>query len=219
MADVRLLTEEPDQRNVLRRAWPHLREHRRAMATGVGVNLLSTLSLTLVPVVIGRAVDELLAGDRAGLLTAAAVVLVLVIARMLLLRWSEVLLTRAGEKVVHGLRDLVVERLSRTSLRFLEAHRGGDLLQRATVEVAELATFVRSQLPDLISLAGFLVFSTIVLLTSSWPMFLLLLVVFAPPMWLLGRVFRRAADGEDGPCYYASGPLNIPAGTEPTLKY
>ena len=194
MADVRLLTEEPDQRHVLRRAWPHLRQHRRAMAAGVGVNLLSTLSLTLVPVVIGRAVDELLDGDRTGLLVAAAVVLVLVIARMVLLRWSELLLTRAGEKVVHGLRDLVVERLSRTPLRFLEAHRGGDLLQRATVEIAELAAFVRGQLPDLISLGGFLIFSTIVLLTSSWPMFLLLLVVFAPPMWLLGRAFRRAAE-------------------------
>lgn len=48
MADVRLLTEEPDQRHVLRRAWPHLREHRRAMVAAIAVNLLSTLSLTLV---------------------------------------------------------------------------------------------------------------------------------------------------------------------------
>ena len=28
MADVRMLTEEPDQRHVLRRMWPHLRPHR-----------------------------------------------------------------------------------------------------------------------------------------------------------------------------------------------
>ncbi|MFF5078186.1 ABC transporter ATP-binding protein [Actinoplanes sp. NPDC000266] len=193
MADVRLLTEEPDQRHVLRRVWPHLREHRRAMAAAIAVNLLSTLSLTLVPLVIGRAVDELLDGDRTGLLVTAGVVLGLVVARTVLLRWSELLLTRVGEKVVHSLRDLVVERLGNTSLRFLEAHRGGDLLQRATVEIAELATFVRSQLPDLISLGGYLVFSVIVLLSSSWQLFGLLVLVFGPPMWFISRRFRRAA--------------------------
>ncbi|XVU29840.1 ABC transporter ATP-binding protein [Actinoplanes sp. CA-054009] len=193
MADVRLLTEEPDQRHVLRRAWPHLREHRRAMAAAIAVNLLSTLSLTLVPLMIGRAVDELLDGDRTGLLVTAGVVLGLVVARTVLLRWSELLLTRVGEKVVHSLRDLVVERLGNTSLRFLEAHRGGDLLQRATVEIAELATFVRSQLPDLISLGGYLLFSVIVLLSSSWQLFGLLVLVFGPPMWFISRRFRRAA--------------------------
>ncbi|GAA0469915.1 multidrug ABC transporter ATP-binding protein [Paractinoplanes deccanensis] len=193
MADVRLLTEEPDQRHVLRRAWPHLREHRRAMVAAIAVNLLSTLSLTLVPVMIGRAVDELLDGDRTGLLVTAGVVLGLVVVRTVLLRWSELLLTRVGEKVVHSLRDLVVERLGTTSLRFLEAHRGGDLLQRATVEIAELATFVRSQLPDLISLGGYLLFSVIVLLASSWQLFGLLVLVFGPPMWWISRRFRRAA--------------------------
>ncbi|MFD0523178.1 ABC transporter transmembrane domain-containing protein [Paractinoplanes durhamensis] len=194
MADVRLLAEEPDQRHVLRRAWPYLRRHRAAIGAAVTVNLLATLALTLVPVVIGRAVDELIDGDRTGLLTAAAVVFGLVIVRTLLLRWSELLLVRAGEKVVHDLRDLVVERLGGTPLRFLEAHRGGDLLQRATVEIADLAAFVRGQLPDLISLAGYVVFATVVLLTSSWQLLTLLLVVFAPPMWLLTRIVRRTAE-------------------------
>ncbi|MFC4065295.1 ABC transporter ATP-binding protein [Actinoplanes subglobosus] len=194
MAEIRMLTEEPDQRNVLRRTWPYLRRHRAAMAAAVTVNLLATLALTLIPVVIGRAVDELRAGDRDGLLRLAAAALVLVVARTILLRWSEVLLVRAGERVVHDLRDLVVERFGGTPLRFLEAHRGGDLLQRSTVEVAELAAFVRGQLPDMISLGGYLVFSTIVLVTSSWQLFGLLVLVFAPPMWWLARIVRRAAE-------------------------
>lgn len=189
-----MLTEEPDQRHVLRRAWPLLRRHRAGTAGAVAVNLAATLALTLVPVVIGRAVDRLLDHDRTGLLVAGAAVLVLVVARTLLLRWSELLLTRAGERVVHDLRDLVVDRLGRTPLRFLEAHRSGDLLQRSTVEIAELAAFVRGQLPDLISLGGYVVFSTVVLLASSWQLSALLVVVFGPPMWLLGRIVRRAAE-------------------------
>nr|BFE55948.1 hypothetical protein GCM10020063_004740 [Dactylosporangium thailandense] len=194
MADVRRLAEEPDLRRVLRRAWPHLREHRGIVAAGIAVNLVSTLALTLVPVLIGRAVDRLLDHDRHGLLVTAGAVLGLVVARTLLLRWSELLLTRAGERVVQGLRDLVVERLGATPLRFLEAHRGGDLLRRATVEIAELATFVRSQLPDLISLGGYLVFTALVLVGSSWSLFVVLLVVFGPPMWWITRRFRAAAE-------------------------
>ncbi|WP_433077272.1 ABC transporter ATP-binding protein [Dactylosporangium sp. CA-052675] len=194
MADVRRLAEEPDLRRVLRRAWPHLRAHRGIVAAGIAVNLVSTLALTLVPVLIGRAVDRLLDHDRPGLLVTAGAVLGLVVARTLLLRWSELLLTRAGERVVQGLRDLVVQRLAAAPLRFLEAHRGGDLLRRATVEIAELATFVRSQLPDLISLGGYLVCTALVLVGSSWSLFVVLLVVFAPPMWWITRRFRRAAE-------------------------
>ncbi|WP_433047019.1 ABC transporter ATP-binding protein [Dactylosporangium sp. CS-033363] len=194
MADVRMLAEEPDLRHVLRRAWPHLRAHKGAVAAGVAVNLVSTLALTLIPVLIGRAVDRLLDHDRHGLLVTAGTVLGLVVARTILLRWSEVLLTRAGERVVQGLRDLVVRRLGETPLRFLEAHRGGDLLRRATVEIAELATFVRSQLPDLISLGGYLVFTAIVLISSSWELSGVLLLVFGPPMWWITRRFRRAAE-------------------------
>ncbi|MET7425502.1 ABC transporter ATP-binding protein [Dactylosporangium sp. NPDC005555] len=194
MADVPRLSDEPDQRRVLRRAWPHLRPHRVTLGVAVAVNLLSTLAFTLVPVAIGGAVDAILARDRDRLLWLAGGVIGLVIARMLLLRLAEVLLVRAGERVVRDLRDLAVERLSTAPLRFVETHRGGDLLHRVTVEIADLAAFVRGQVPDLISLTGYVVFSTVVLLVYSWPLALLLAALFVPMMWLLGRRFRAAAE-------------------------
>ena len=87
-----------------------------------------------------------------------------------------------------------MERLSVAPLRFVEAHRGGDLLRRVTVEIADLAAFVRGQVPDVISLTGYVAFSTAVLLLYSWQLTLLLAVIFAPLMWLLGRRFRVAAE-------------------------
>jgi ATP-binding cassette subfamily B protein len=194
MPDVDLLCAEPDQRHILRRVWPYLRPHRKQITVAVAVNLLSTLAFTLLPVIIGAAVDAIIGGDRTVLIRLAAAAIVAVVARMVLLRWAEVLLVQAGERVVRDLRDRAVERLSVAPLRFVETHRGGDLLQRVTVEVADLAAFVRGQVPDVISLTGYVTFSTTVLLIYSWQLALLLSVIFAPLMWLLGRRFRASAE-------------------------
>ncbi|GAA4964828.1 ABC transporter ATP-binding protein [Actinoplanes utahensis] len=216
MAEIRMLNEEPELRGVLRRVWPYLRPHRRLLTAGVTVNLLSTLALSLVPAVVGRATDALLDLDRDRLLQLCALLFVLVIARMVLLRQAEILLVRLGERVVRDLRDRAVERLAAAPLRFLETHRGGDLLQRVTVEVAELAAFVRQQIPDLISLTGYVVFTAVVLFTSSWQLASLLVVLFAPAMWLIGRRFRRAAG--DAYAGEAAAEAQVTAAVRETLE-
>ena len=76
----RLLADVPDQKHVLRRAWPHLRHRRAALARAVAVNLASAAAFALVPVLIGRVVDRLLAGDRTGMLALCGGVLALVLA-------------------------------------------------------------------------------------------------------------------------------------------
>ncbi|MCP2163247.1 ABC transporter ATP-binding protein [Goodfellowiella coeruleoviolacea] len=193
MADTSVLSPAPSQRHLRRRAWPHLRPDRWLIAGAVAVTTLSTLTLALIPPVIGWATDLVLAGDRTGMLRAAGLALALALARMLLLRHSEILLVRAGERVVRRLRDLVAERLATASLRFVEAQRSGELLRRATSEIADLAGFVRSDLPDLLAVVGYLVFAVVVLLCYSVPLTLLLAVVFLPAtVWLL-RSFATAA--------------------------
>jgi ABC-type bacteriocin/lantibiotic exporter with double-glycine peptidase domain len=194
MAEVRLLAEEADQRHVLRRAWPHLRPHRDLVTAAVAVNLLATLAAAGVPVLVGLAVDAILAGRRTALLSLAGAAIGLVVGRMLLTRSAELMLVRAGEQVMKDLRDAAAERLSAAPLRFLEAHRAGDLLRRLTVEIADLDAFVRGQLPDVISLTGYVAFSTTVLLIYSAPLTLLLAAVFVPLMWLIGRRVRAAAE-------------------------
>ncbi|MBB4685794.1 ABC transporter ATP-binding protein [Amycolatopsis jiangsuensis] len=188
-----VLEEAPSQQHLRARAWPYLRPHRRLIVLAIVVTALSTLALALIPPAIGWVTDVVLAGDRAGMLWAALAVLGLAVARMALLRASEILLVRAGERVVRQLRELVVERLAATALRFLERHRTGDLLRRVTSEMSDLAGFVRSDLPDLLAVVGYLVFSTIVLLLYSVPLTLVLALVFLPAtVWLL-RSFKRAA--------------------------
>lgn len=193
LADVPVLSESPVQSGVLRRAWPHLRPHRGSIAFAITLSLLATLSMTLLPPVVGWAIDQVEEGDSRGLYIAAAVFAALVTGRMVLLRTAELWLARAGERVVRALRETAVARLATAPLRFLEAQRSGDLLRRTTSEIADLASFVRSDLPDLLAAVGYLVFTTTVLLFYSWQLTLVLVLVFLPPAVLAMRWFQRGA--------------------------
>ncbi|MFI5653459.1 ABC transporter ATP-binding protein [Streptomyces anulatus] len=194
MAEHQRLTATPDQRRVLRRAWPHMRPERRGITLALLAGAAATATTVAVPAVIGAGVDQILARDRSGLFTAVAALTVLALLRLILFRQSELLLIAVGERVVRTLRELAVTRLSRAPLRFLEAHPSGDLLRRTTTEIADLANFVRSQLPDVLTVAAYLLFTTVLLLTYSPLLTLALALVFVPAIVCVLRLFKKAAN-------------------------
>ncbi|SDI07891.1 ABC-type multidrug transport system, ATPase and permease component [Sinosporangium album] len=207
MAEVQLLSDEPAQRGVLRAAWPHLRPHRRRVASALVFSLAESAALVAIAPVIATAVQALVDGDRDRFLAAVAALMGVVVAQAVLARVGAVLLARAGEHVVRDLREQVVERLAGAPLRFLEAHRGGSLLQRATGEVAELAQFVRDSLPALIGVLSTLGFTAVVMAGYSVPLTLVVVAVFLPPAVLITRSFAKHA----GPAFAAQ------AGAEATM--
>ncbi|MER8269214.1 ABC transporter ATP-binding protein [Streptomyces griseus] len=194
MAEHQRLTATPDQRRVLRRAWPHMRPERRGITLALLAGAAATATTVAVPAVIGAGVDQILQRDRTGLFTAVAALTVLALLRLLLFRRSELLLIAVGERVVRGLRELAVTRLSRAPLRFLEGHPSGDLLRRTTTEIADLANFVRGQLPDVLTVAAYLLFTTVLLLTYSPLLTLALALVFVPAIVCVLRLFKKAAN-------------------------
>ncbi|OKJ53929.1 ABC transporter ATP-binding protein [Streptomyces sp. CB02115] len=194
MAEHQRLTATPDQRRVLRRAWPHMRPERRGITLALLAGAAATATTVAVPAVIGAGVDQILARDRSGLFTAVAALTVLALLRLILFRQSELLLIAVGERVVRALRELAVTRLSRAPLRFLEAHPSGDLLRRTTTEIADLANFVRGQLPDVLTVAAYLLFTTVLLLTYSPLLTLALALVFVPAIVCVLRLFKKAAN-------------------------
>lgn len=194
MAEHQRLTATPDQRRVLRRAWPHMRPERRGITLALLAGAAATATTVAVPAVIGAGVDQILQRDRTGLFTAVAALTVLALLRLLLFRQSELLLIAVGERVVRALRELAVTRLSRAPLRFLEGHPSGDLLRRTTTEIADLANFVRSQLPDVLTVGAYLLFTTVLLLTYSPLLTLALALVFVPAIVCVLRLFKKAAN-------------------------
>ncbi|MBM7773064.1 ABC-type multidrug transport system fused ATPase/permease subunit [Actinokineospora baliensis] len=198
MAEIRTLAEAPSTKGVLRRFWPHLRQHRWRIAAALLTTAAATAAVVGIAPVIGSGVDAVLAKDKGGLWLAVFVLIGLTLCRLVLLAAAELQLTSVGERVVRHLRELVVDRLASAPLRFIEAHRTGDLLRRSTGEVAELAQFVRASLPDLLGALITLSMTIVVLLAYSWLMTLILLAVFLPAAILVLRWFDRAADDAFG---------------------
>ncbi|WP_163551524.1 ABC transporter ATP-binding protein [Candidatus Frankia alpina] len=198
MADIRVLAEEPSTAGVFRRFWPYLRPHRGIMSAALVASVASTAAVVAIAAAIGQGVDAVTAGDRTRLWWAVALLVGVVLARLVLLRWSEVLLSEAGERAIRGLRDLVVERLARAPLRFIEAHRTGDLLRRSTGEIADLTLFLRDQLPNLLGVGLTVALTTVMLLVYSWLLSLLLIALFLPAAIAVLAWFNRASPATFG---------------------
>ncbi|MFE6747523.1 ABC transporter ATP-binding protein [Kitasatospora purpeofusca] len=193
MAEQPLLKDEADERAVLRRVLPYLRPHRARLGVALGVGLADSAALVAVAPLIGLATNSLLDGNRGGLGLAVGLLAALAIAQLVLARVGELLLIKGGESVVRTLREQAVENLATAPLRFLETHRSGELLRRATGEVAALAAFVRMHLRNLVSAVATLAFTLAVLVGYSWLLLLVQLAVFLPLTLLVTRWFQRDA--------------------------
>ncbi|MEU0688064.1 ABC transporter ATP-binding protein [Streptomyces uncialis] len=199
MADQPVLGELPDQRAVFRRAAPWLRGHRVALAAAVLLHLAGAALAVGVTAAIGRVVDAADDGDRDALVGRVLLLLVLVAATGVLTWASRYWLIRVGERVLAGLREHATAAVGGAPLRFVEAHRGGELLRRLTGELDGLARFAGGTLPDLVAAALVLVFTVVMLALHSWPLTLALLCGFLPPAVLIVRRFqRRAGDAYAG---------------------
>ncbi|MDX6740065.1 ABC transporter ATP-binding protein [Actinocorallia sp. A-T 12471] len=198
MAEVTLLAERAPEKHTFRRSLPYLRPHAGALTATLGVVALGAAAIAALPPLVGRAVAAVIDKDRDLLTTAVVLLVSVVVLQIVLIRFSELLLLRTGERVVRDLREKAVERLANAPLRFLESHRTGDLLRRATGEIAELALFVRRDMPNLVVVAATLLFTSITLLFYSWLLLLVLAVVFVPPTLLALRSFSRAAEAAFG---------------------
>lgn len=194
---VPVLAELPDQRAVFRRALPFVAGHRAALALTVALNLTAAALAVGVTACIGRVVDAAGEGDRDALTRWALTLLLCVCASGVTAWASRYCLVRTGEHVLARLRERATAAVGAAPLRFLEAHRDGDLLRRLTGEVAGLASFVGGTLPDLVTAVTVLALTAVVLTLYSWPLTLLLLLLFVPVAYAVMRKFHAGA----GPAY------------------
>jgi len=187
---VERLSERPDQRRALRRTWPLLRAHRLALAAAAAVSLLATAAQLAVPVLAGVAVDAVVGADRGRLEAVAVAFAVLAVAQLVLERARLVLAARAGEAFLLDLRERVTAKLLERPLAFFDRHRPGEVLARATTDVASLSSFVRGGLRQLLDGLLLIGVTLAVLLVASPPLALLSVLAVAPTAWALRRFHR-----------------------------
>lgn len=187
------LTESPSRRGVLRAAGRFARPHTALLTLAVVTGAVASLLTSLVPLIVGRLTDALLAGEQQRALWLGAAGVAIALAQVATAGAGRAWLARAGEYVVRDVRDRLVDRLAVVGLRFVERHRVGELLQRSTAEIAALSGFIRESLTEILVTAATVLLLVLVLAVESWSLALVLLVVFLPPSLLILWRFRRRA--------------------------
>ncbi|MGY1600914.1 ABC transporter ATP-binding protein [Geodermatophilus sp. SYSU D00815] len=165
----------------LRRLLPYARPYRGLVALTFTAALLATLAQLTIPLVTEALVDGPLAsGDRAGLWPLLALALVFGVAEaglFFLRRWA---MGKSCLQLERDLRQALYERLQRLPVAFHDRWASGQLLSRATSDMATIRRFVGF---GAVFLAVNLITCAVVLvllLVSYWPLGLAVLLTTVP---------------------------------------
>ncbi len=205
----------PFARATLRRIAAFARPHRRRIGQFVVLSVLTALLAVATPVLAGRVVDAIVSGGEESTVIRLAVLIALIAlaeaALGLLGRWLSATL---GEGLILDLRTAVFDHVQRMPVAFFTRTRTGALVSRLNNDVIGAQRAFSNTLSGVVSNLVTLLLTLAVMLTLSWQITLLALVllpVFVVPARRTGsrmaRLQREAAN------------LNASMGTRMTERF
>ncbi|MFM8793987.1 MAG: ABC transporter ATP-binding protein [Acidimicrobiales bacterium] len=154
-----------------------------------------TVSCTLAgPVLVRHGIDAGIKGDDLRSLNVAVVAyIVVVIVNYAASRMQYVQLNAAGEGFLQIMRRRVFSHIQRQSMSFFDREKAGVLVSRMTADVESMSELVQFGLMQFLSSFLLLVFALVLLLSMSWELTLITLIVF--PFIIAASVkFQRDAN-------------------------
>ncbi|MFF1460446.1 ABC transporter ATP-binding protein [Streptomyces sp. NPDC058330] len=194
----------PFSRATLRRIGTFARPHRARILRFLLLSVVTALLAVATPVLAGRVVDAIVQGDDSGTVTRLALLIALIAvaeaALALLTRWLSATL---GEGLILDLRTAVFDHVQRMPVAFFTRTRTGALVSRLNNDVIGAQRAFSNTLSGVVSNLVTLVLTLAVMLTISWQITLLALVllpVFVVPARRMGSrmaALQREAAGHN----------------------
>ena len=178
-----------------------LREAGRMLAPRWPVILIATLSIALFaaanlarPIVIQRAIDQgLLAGDTRTLVYTSIAFFILAAAVFIFQAISTYTVTWVGQQFLRDLRIRLFSHLQRLSMSFFDRESSGRLVARMTSDMAALTDVLNNGFLMVVQSVLLLVGTVVILLTMSWQLSVVSLVVI-PPLVIATAIFRAYSE-------------------------
>jgi len=189
-------TEEEKARNsgkVLRRLIGYMKPYRKALALSMLMVLISAASQGVSPLLIGLAVDDVIAGGNRGGLAAIMVGLIAAyLANTVAVRTQIFQMSRVGQELLADLREQVFTKLETLSIQYLESKQAGDLMSRLVNDIEALNSFFSNALTQMIGATFALLGIMIAMMALNWQLGLAVLVV-VPVLLAVTRLFSNMA--------------------------
>ncbi|MCE7083325.1 ABC transporter ATP-binding protein [Streptomyces sp. ST2-7A] len=194
--------QRPFSRKTLRRIAGFARPHRRRLVVFLVLSVLGALLAVATPVLAGRVVTVITRQGAPGTIVAIAVLIaVIAVAEAVIGLFSRWLSSRIGEGLILDLRRAVHDHVQRMPIAFFTRTRTGALVSRLNNDVIGAQRAFSDTLSGVLGNAVTLLFALGVMLTLSWRITLLALVllpVFVLPARRIGtrlaRLSREAAN-------------------------
>ena len=184
-------------RALLSRIWHFAARHHRRLGGFVGVSVISALLGVATPLLAGRVVDAIVSGGAPSVVvTLAAVIAAVAVAETavsLLTRW---LSSTIGEGLILDLRTAVFDHVQRMPVAFFMRTRTGALVSRLGNDVLGAQRAFSDTLSGVVSNVVTLTLTLVVMLSISWQITLLSLVLvplFIVPARRIGATMARLA--------------------------
>ncbi|WP_216587830.1 ABC transporter ATP-binding protein [Streptomyces brasiliscabiei] len=205
----------PLARTTLRRVGVFARPHRRRIAWFVGIGVVTALLAVATPVLAGNVVDVIVSGgDEDVVVRLAVLIAAIAVAEAALGLVARRLSATLGEGLILDLRTAVFDHVQRMPVAFFTRTRTGALVSRLNNDVIGAQRAFSNTLSGVVGNVVTLLLTLAVMLTLSWQITLLSLVllpVFVLPARRMGkrmaRLQREAAD------------LNAAMGTRMTERF
>ncbi|WLW58330.1 ABC transporter ATP-binding protein [Streptomyces sp. YU58] len=185
----------PLARATLRRIGTFARPHRRRIARFVALGVLTALLAVATPVLAGRVVNTIVSGGDEGTVVRLALLIALIaVAEAALGILGRRLSATLGEGLILDLRTAVFDHVQRMPVAFFTRTRTGALVSRLNNDVIGAQRAFSNTLSGVVSNLVTLLLTLAVMLTLSWQITLLALVllpVFVIPARRMGRRMAR----------------------------
>ncbi|MBM4464932.1 MAG: ABC transporter ATP-binding protein [Chloroflexi bacterium] len=185
-----------DVRGTLRRLLATLRPYKWVLVVVFVLVVVSTLLDLLAPFLMGLAIDQFItAGDLAGLLHIALLMLAADLGAWLTRAGQSVVMARVSQRAMRVLRRDLFEHLQTLSLSFFDRHPHGELMSRLTNDLDAISRVLAQNVTELFS--GLLTLAGILVMMFAINFWLALgsMIVFPFMMWLVGFVGQRTRGG------------------------
>ncbi len=182
-------------RGLLTRIWRFAGRHHRRLACFVAVSVVSALLGVATPVLAGKVVDEIVRGGASGVVVMlAAVIAAVAVAETVVSLVTRWLSSNIGEGLILDLRTAVFDHVQRMPVAFFTRTRTGALVSRLGNDVMGAQRAFSDTLSGVVSNIVTLTLTLVVMLSISWQITLLSLVLvplFIVPARRIGRTMAR----------------------------
>lgn len=182
-----------DSRAAWTKLWELSKPHRRQLAAAIVLQILNVGITVLIPFLIGRILDQIVAGTTSAYVTQQILIIAgLVLTQMVICYYGELYSAIFGERMFASIRGNLVHDYLRVPLGDVEAAGAGDLISRGTGDIDSLRMFLNMGL-SIFAISIFqVIFIYVGALWTSWQLGLILLAFFPIFMLMLRRYLAHA---------------------------